>query len=117
MNGLKEIMMKKAKEGKFLSEEDKAHKLSVLNDIKKIMADAMGDDLKGIKEGKMQKVTVASPTPEGLVAGLDKAEKVVEDKMDGESEESEDDDMPMIAEDSKEAKIKKLEEELAKLKA
>lgn len=118
----KELMMKKAKEGKFLSEDEKAAKMETLMGIKEMMGEMMADDLKKTKG--MKKVTVASPTEEGLVAGLEKAEEVVE----GESEESEDkseDEMPMMEDKpemkmagmSKEEKIKKLEEELAALKS
>lgn len=132
MNKFKELLLKKAKDGKFLSEEDKAAKMEVLDGIKELMSDSMGKDLKGLK-----KVTVASPTEEGLKAGLEKADEVVSEKLD--SEESSDDSEEecamckdgemcpeckakmMVAdssneEPSKEDKIKKLEEELAKLK-
>lgn len=121
MPELKELIKKKAKEGKFLSEDEKAAKMEMLNGVKEILGESMSDKLKG---AKMQKVTVASPTPEGLVAGLDKAEEVVEEKLaSDESEDSEEEDMMedkpemMMAGLSKDEKIKKLEEELAKLKS
>lgn len=131
MEQFKELLKKKAKEGKFLSEEDKAAKMEVLGSIKDIMGDAMAKDLKGLK-----KVTVASPTEEGLKAGLEVAQEKVSDD-EGESEES-DEECPMCKdgemcpeckmkeegmseekpamEMSKEEKIKMLEAELAKLK-
>ena len=122
MPELKELIKKKAKEGKFLSEDEKAAKMEMLNGVKEILGESMSDKLKG---AKMQKVTVASPTPEGLVAGLDKAEEVVEEKLasdeseDSEEEEDMMEDKPemMMAGLSKDEKIKKLEEELAKLKS
>lgn len=133
MKEFKELLMKKAKDGKFLSEEDKAAKMDVLNEIKGTLSEMMGDDLKRVKG--MKKVTVASPTEEGLKEGLEKAGDVVDEKLDSEDEESEEEsedteeEMPM--EDgmmehspemkmmgmSKADKIKKLEEELAKLKS
>ena len=124
MPELKELIKKKAKEGKFLSEDEKAAKMEMLNGVKEILGESMSDKLKG---AKMQKVTVASPTPEGLVAGLDKAEEVVESKIESEDSEDEEEACPecemedkpemMMAGLSKDEKIKKLEEELAKLKS
>ena len=127
MPEFKRLLMSKAKEGKFLSEDDKKAKMEVLDGIKQIMAEAMGQDMKGLK-----KVTVASPTEEGLKEGL----KVAEDKLEGEDEEedSEEEACPNCEdgscpeckmkgmmdegemEPSKEEKIKKLEAELAMLK-
>lgn len=120
MPELKELIKKKAKEGKFLSEDEKAAKMEMLNGVKEILGESMSDKLKG---AKMQKVTVASPTPEGLKAGLEKAEDVVEEKLASDESEDEEEDMMedkpemMMAGLSKDEKIKKLEEELAKLKS
>ena len=109
MKDFKQLLMKKAKEGKFLSEDDKAAKMDILKELKDIASGAMGDNLK--------KVTVASDSAEGLKAGLKKAEEVVEKKLEeDEDEESEMEEMPEDSEMSKEEKIKKLEEELASLK-
>ncbi len=121
MKDFKELLMKKAKEGKFLSDEDKDAKMEVVRAVKQMASEEMGDELKNLKG--MGKVTVASDSPEGLKAGLEKAEDVVEEKL-ANSEESEDseEEMPMhepkmkMAGMSKEEKIKKLEEELAMLK-
>jgi len=107
MSEFKKLLMKRAKEGKFLSEGDKAAKMEVLDVIKEIMGGAMGEDLKGLKG--MKKVTVASPTEEGLVQGLEVAQGKVEEESKDESEDE-------VPEMSKEEKIKKLEAELALLK-
>ena len=131
MEKLKALIKEKAKQGKFLSDEDKAAKMDILNELKDIAHEAMGKDLNGLK-----KITVASPTEEGLKEGLKVAEEKVEEKMD--SEDSEEEECSMCKEDelcpeckmkedmmeksepvelSKDDKIKKLEEELAALKA
>jgi len=132
MPAFKELLLKKAKEGKFLSEEDKAAKMDVLNGIKDIMSGEMGKTLSGAKG--MKKVIVASPTEEGLKEGLDVAEDKLEEGLDSESEDEEscqncqDSSCPECkmkgnlaelsqdGEPSKADKIKKLEAELAMLK-
>jgi hypothetical protein len=111
MKKFKELLMEKAKMGKFLSDDEKQAKSSVVKEIKDLMRQAMGEDLK--------KVTVAAPTVEGLKAGLKKASEVVEEKKDEledseKMEESEDEEVEK-EEMSKEDRIKKLKEELAKL--
>ena len=134
MEKFKKMLMQKAKEGKFLSEEDKSAKMDILNEIKGLAESEMGNDLKKVKG--MKKVMVASPTQEGLKEGLEKAEEVVEQKMDSEDSESEDEECEMCKEGemcpecqakmaagemkpelSDKEKIAKLEEELALLKS
>lgn len=70
MDIFKDIMKKK--QDKPLDPTYKDAKMSVLKEIKKLAAEAMGDDLKGLKE-----VTVASDNPEGLEMGLEKAKELV----------------------------------------
>lgn len=123
MKAFKDLLLKKAKEGKFLSDDEKEAKMESLKGIKEVMSEMMGDDLNKMKG--MKKVTVASPTEEGLKEGLAKAEDVVGEKLDSEDSDEEEEACPecesedMLMEKpelSKEEKIKKLEEELAKLK-
>lgn len=102
MEKFKKLLMEKARKGEFLSPEEKEAKCNVLNGLK--------DELKGMMSDDLKRVTVASPTSEGLKAGLEKAEDVLESKME-DSEESE--EMPEM---SKEEKIAQLEAELAALK-
>ena len=110
---LKDLLFKKAKEGKFLSPEEKAAKIGVLGEVSDMMKEVMGNDLK--------KVTVAAPDAEGLKAGLEKAKEVVEKKEEAEEKEEE-----MVDEEgydqemeepemSKEDRIAQLREELAML--
>lgn len=114
-----ELLKKKAAEGKFLSEDEKAAKLGVVKEIDDMMGEVMGDNLK--------KVTVAADSKEGLEAGLEKAKEVIEkkdeyDKKAGEmyneegyDQEMMDDDHDMMKKHSDyEDQIKILEEKLAK---
>ena len=119
MKSFKEVLMKgrKVGEGPY-----KDAKMSMLKELRSVMGEEMGNDIKGLK-----KVTVASPDQEGLEEGLDKAKEIVEEmpekesgmaekmpEMDSETEEKED-EMPMHK-SSAEEKIAKLEQELAELK-
>jgi rRNA maturation endonuclease Nob1 len=101
-------MLKKLMEEKGQSEMDPAAKKakeSVLKEISDMAGKSMGEDVKGLK-----KVSVMSDSPEGLKAGLEKAEEVVE-----EAEES--DDMESMSDEEIEMLMKKLEELKAKKKA
>ena len=64
---------------------DSEARMGVLKEIRKMAMDDMGMPLKG----GLKKVTVASPTEEGLEEGLDKAEEIVGEmpKMDEGEEE------------------------------
>lgn len=134
MEKFKKMIMQKAKEGKFLSDEDKSAKMDILNEIKDMTQSEMGNDLKKVKG--MKKVVVASPTEEGLKEGLEKAGDVVEEKMGEESESEDEEECAMCKEGemcpecqakmaagemkpevSDKEKIAKLEEELALLKS
>ena len=65
---------------KGMSENAKKAKLVALKEANSMAKKMMEDDLKGLK-----KVTIASDSPEGLKAGLEKAEDIIE----GESEDCE----------------------------
>lgn len=54
--------------------EDSKAKMSILKEMRKMAMDDMGE---GLKNG-VKKVTVAAPDQEGLEAGLEKAEDLVE---------------------------------------
>lgn len=67
------MLMKKKKDGKELSDSDKKAKLSAIKEMKDMASEMMSEKLKGLK-----KVTVASPSEEGLKEGLEKAEELIE---------------------------------------
>lgn len=70
-------------------------KKELLKDLKKLMMDdTFGDMGDSLKSKKMQKVTVASPSEEGLEEGLSKAQQILQkrDAMMGDEEESEDEE-------------------------
>lgn len=96
----KELLMKKAKEGKTISPEQAKEKMSVLDELSGMMGGEMADKLKGMK-----KVSVIAKDEEGLKKGLDKAEEVLEDSEE-DSEEKEDQDLSEL---SKEELIEMLE--------
>lgn len=114
MDKFKKMMMKKAKEGKFLSDSDKEAKMDILSELKELASDAMGSDLK--------KVTVAADSAEGLKAGLEKAKEVVEKKEEADETECEMEDEEGYDQEmeepemSKEDRIKMLEDEIAGLR-
>jgi hypothetical protein len=103
-------MLKKLLEEKGQSEMDpsaKKAKESVLQEISDMAGKSLGEDVKGLK-----KVSIMSDSPEGLKAGLEKAEEMVEPK---ESEE-ESDDMEGMSDEEIDMLMKKLEELKAKKK-
>jgi len=77
------MLMSKKKQGKTLSDSDKKAKLSALEGMRSLAHDAMSSKLKNLK-----KVTVASDSKPGLKAGLHKAEDLLDQSSDGESEKS-----------------------------
>lgn len=101
MKKFKELLKKKLEEGKVLSGDKKKAKCEMLDELDGITKNAMSDKLKGMK-----KVTVASPTSEGLEKGLEMAKEKVSD-MD---EEKEDDKEP------KSDKIAELKKKISELK-
>lgn len=74
MEKFKKLLEKKHAEGKGLSDVEKDAKSSVLEHLKQMASDSMGDKLKGLK-----KVTVASDSPHGLAEGLNKAKEMIGD--------------------------------------
>lgn len=92
---------------------DKLAKMDLLKGLRKMAMDMIRE---GGEEGEMdamQKVTVAAKDKEGLKAGLEKAEDVLE----GMDEEKESEDMAEEAPESAEDEIAALEAKLAALKA
>ncbi len=71
--GYSKLMEKKKKDGKDLSSTEKEAKMSVVQHMKDMAQEMMGDHLKGMK-----KVTVASDSDEGLKHGLSKASDIIE---------------------------------------
>lgn len=75
-----------------LDEDEQAAKLGVIDELRGAAKEAMGGRVKGLKE-----VKVASDSKEGLRAGLDKAEEVLDsegsDDLEHEAMESEDKEM------------------------
>jgi hypothetical protein len=80
----------------------------------KELSDSLGSDIMGGIEG-MKKVTVASDSEKGLKEGLEKAEDVLESKMEKEEEESDSEEEMSDEEESSpdlESEIAELEKEL-----
>lgn len=78
------MLMDKKRSGKELQPGEKEAKMKVIKDLRQMAEQIMKDDIKGMK-----KVTVASPTQEGLKEGLEKAEDILESNSEEMSEESE----------------------------
>ena len=83
------LLEKKKKEGKTLNPLERDAKMSVMNDMKQMASDEMGDRLKGLK-----KVTVASDSAPGLSEDLDKAKELLGDH------DQEDPDMEKLEEET-----------------
>ncbi len=88
----------------------------------KELSDMLGEDLtEGIKDSK--RVTVASDSEEGLKKGLEKAEDILESKMEDESDMEDESEMESESEDESEdemdseEKIRELEKQIEELKA
>jgi hypothetical protein len=88
-------LMEKKKKDKPMSDVAKDAKTSVLKDLQSMASNAMKDGLKG----GLKKVTVASDSPEGLKAGLEKAEDMVEGKLGAIDEKDADTDLEDAAEE------------------
>jgi len=85
----------KKKPGKGMDPKEKGVKMDILKHIAKMASDSMGDEIRGLK-----KVEVAAPDKEGLKAGLEKAEELVEGEA-PESEEAEVDGEAVLKEHGK----------------
>ena len=76
------MMEKKKESGGEMSDNEKKAKFDAVKSMRDWASGLMGDKLKGLK-----KVEVASNSPEGLSAGLDKAKEII-GKNPGEDEDS-----------------------------
>lgn len=95
-----DLLKEKAAKGEYLSEDEKAAKKPLIDEISDMFGNEMAENMK--------KVTVVAPDQEGLEEGLEKAAEVVES---GEIEELEEE----AEELSKDDKIAQLRAELAEL--
>jgi len=123
---MKKIMDKKGGKGSKLSDTEREAKMSVLEDLRKMMEDEMGGHLDGLK-----KVTVASPDQHGLEKGLETAQDLISHAKDsketdmsdmlgdegGEEESPEHEASESPDEESEEELDAKLAELMAKKKA
>lgn len=82
------MMLNKKKQGKELSDPEKKAKLEALMGMKNLALSHMNNKLNNLK-----KVTVASDSPEGLKAGLHKAEDLADQSDDDHAAGLEDSDM------------------------
>lgn len=86
---MQEFMKLLAKKQQEQGGPKKGHDMEAKASMAKELSDMLGEDLtEGIKDSK--RVTVASDSEEGLKKGLEKAEDILESKMEDDSEESED---------------------------
>jgi hypothetical protein len=85
-DAMMKMMMNKKKQGKSLSDSEKKSKLEALMGMKGLADSHMGNKLKNLK-----KVTVASNSPQGLKAGLHKAEDLADQSSDDSNGEMSDD--------------------------
>lgn len=81
---MKELMeaLKKMKKNKSSKDKTVDHKLEVLQHLKEMAHQMMGEDLKGLK-----KVTVAAKDDNGLREGLEKAEELLGGKPEDDEDE------------------------------
>lgn len=103
------LMKKLEKKGKKLSPLEQKAKMDVVKELQSQAGDMMGEKLKGLK-----KVTVASDSEEGLKAGLEKAEEVLEQK---EEAEQEDESEEMSAESEEELSPEEIDAKIQELMA
>lgn len=103
--GLKELLKKKAQEGKYLKDDELEAKKSVVDEMEGLADQAMAGKLKGLK-----KVTVAAPDEESLEEGLEVAKKKVEEMGDLEEDMMGDElDVDSMSVDQIEEAIQELE--------
>jgi hypothetical protein len=123
MDLMKEILKKKKSED--MDPMYKDAKMGILKEIRDLAAKDMGEDLKGLK-----KVTVAAPDQEGLKAGLNKAEELIEGEpcpkcgkspceceKDMEEKKPTEDSLPEMSAEEIDALLKLLEAKKAKLQS
>lgn len=102
MDKLMKMLMNKGDEGSEMSEQDVMAKMEVLKELIQMAEEAAGH---GIGEG-LKKVTVASPSSEGLEEGLEKAQEMLP-KVEDMSEEMGEEEMMDENESSEEDEMKK----------
>jgi hypothetical protein len=111
MDDFMKLLAKKAKEQKGPMH---GPRMDAKAAMAKELSDSLGSDIMGGIEG-MKKVTVASDSEKGLKEGLEKAEDVLESKMEKEDEESDSEEEMSDEEESSpdlESEIAELEKEL-----
>lgn len=102
-----EEVLKKAKP---LSDDGVKAKAAMLKKMMEMVKGGVGEELKGLK-----KVTVASDSPEGIEAGLEKAKELIAHET--EETPAEEKSETVSEEKSEEEKIAELEKQLEELKA
>lgn len=106
---MQEFMKMLAKKQQEQGGPRKGHDMEAKASMAKELSDMLGEDLtEGIKDAK--RVTVASDSEEGLKKGLEKAEDILESKMEDESEDSEEMKDSEDMEDSEEDSVEVPEE-------
>ena len=111
MDDFMKLLAKKAKEQKGPMH---GPRMDAKAAMAKELSDSLGSDIMGGIEG-MKKVTVASDSEKGLKEGLEKAEDVLESKMEKEDEEGDSEEEMSDEEESSpdlESEIAELEKEL-----
>jgi hypothetical protein len=115
MEDFMKMLQKKQKEQGPQDEKKMKAKASRAKELSDTLGQDIAEDMKG-----MSKVTVASDSEEGLKKGLEKAEDVIEEKMDSEdeSEDMEEKEEPEMEESSDDLKsqIEELKRQLEDLK-
>jgi hypothetical protein len=115
MEDFMKMLQKKQKEQGPQDEKKMKAKAFMAKELSDTLGQDIAEDMKG-----MSKVTVASDSEEGLKKGLEKAEDVVEEKMDSEdeSEDMEEKEEPEMEESSDDLKsqIEELKRQLEDLK-
>lgn len=87
MDDLKKMMMKKADKAPEMDQAAIEAKLDVIKELMQMAQATMAGKVKGGLD-EMHKVTVMAPDQEGLAEGLDKAEDVVDEAPEMESDEA-----------------------------
>jgi phage shock protein A len=115
MQDFMKMLQKRQREQGPQDEKKMKAKASMAKELSDTLGGDIAEDMKG-----MSKVTVASDSEQGLKKGLEKAEEVLEDKMDSEQEsedmaEKEEPEMEESSDDLK-SQIEELKRQLEDLK-
>lgn len=112
MKKLMEMLAEKSSGKSEMNDKEKMAKMDVLKELMELAMEQTGED---VKEG-MKKITVASPSKEGLMKGLEKAEDMMEESSEDEMMSEEDEmmseeemfmDEEMSEEDEEDEEMKK----------